>query len=390
MDDIKTFTLEQIEARSAEIVNEIEEADEAKLAELTEEVRALEERKAQIAEEAHKAEIEARKADMIAVAQGAGKVVEKMEEVRSEVKSLEEIRASKEYIDAYANYIKTGRDEECRSLLTTDASGTVPVPVIVDQIVRTAWEKDAIMSRVKKTYIRGNLKTTFEKSASGAYEHAEGTSAPTEEELVLGIVTMVPKNIKKWITISDEAVAMGGEEFLRYIYDELTYQIVKKMAALGVNDIITANATHGATAIGIPQLVAAPGVTTWQKALTLLSGEADVNNLVVLLNPATDAAIIDAVAAASFAMDPYAGLTKIYTSALPAYADATETKPYAVVGDLSALQFNFPEGDDVIIKWDDLSLAESDMVKVVGREYAAHAVTGPGRLVNVCKPEASV
>ena len=388
MEEIKSYTMEQIEKRSAEIVDEIGEASEERLAELKAEIDALEERKAELAEETRRQEIESRKADMIAVAQGAGKVIEKMEERKVEP-TMEEIRASKEYIDAYANYVKTGRDEECRALLTTDASGTVPVPSILDQIVRTAWERDGIMSRVKRTFIRGNLKTTFERSADGAYVHNEGTTGLTEEELLLGIVTMIPKNIKKWITISDEAVAMGGEEFLRYIYDELTYQIVKKMAALGIADILNASSSNGATAIGVPQLVAAPGVTTFQKALTLLSGEADVNNLVVLLNPATDALIIDAVAAGNFAVDPYAGLTKVYTSAIPAYADATETKPYAIVGDLSALQFNFPEGDDVVIKWDDLTYAEDDMVKVVGREYAAHAITAPGRLVNVCKPEAS-
>ena len=389
MEEIKSYTMEQIEERSAQIVDEIGEASEERLAELKTEIDALEERKAELAEETRKQEIESRKADMIAVAQGAGKVIEKMEERKVEP-TMEEIRASKEYIDAYANYVKTGRDEECRALLTTDASGTVPVPSILDQIVRTAWERDGIMSRVKRTFIRGNLKTTFERSADGAYVHNEGTTGLTEEELLLGIVTMIPKNIKKWITISDEAVAMGGEEFLRYIYDELTYQIVKKMAALGIADILNASSSNGATAIGVPKLVAAPGVTTFQKALTLLSGEADVNNLVVLLNPATDALIIDAVAAGNFAVDPYAGLTKVYTSAIPAYADATETKPYAIVGDLSALQFNFPEGDDVVIKWDDLTYAEDDMVKVVGREYAAHAITAPGRLVNVCKPEASV
>lgn len=299
---------------------------------------------------------------------------------------MDNILESREYIDAYANYIKTGKAEECRALLTTDASGDVPVPAIVDQIVRTAWEKDRIMSRVKKTFIKGNLKTTFERSATGAVVHNEGSTAPTEEELHLGIVTMIPKNIKKWITISDEAVAMGGEAFLRYIYDELTYQIVKKMAAEGINDIKTASTTHSSSAIGIPQLSAAAGVTTFQKAITSLSDEADMSDLVVLLNPATDAAVIDAVAAGSFAVDPYAGLTKIYTSELPAYSTASGNAVYAIVGNLSALQFNFPEGDDVVIKWDDLSLAEKDMVKVVGREYAAHAVTAPGRLVNVIKP----
>ena len=295
IEEIKSFTAEQIEERSAQIVIEIEEADEARLAELNEEIKALEARKAEI-------ELEKRKADMVAVAQGAGKVVEKMEE--RTVMTNEEVRGSQEYINAFAEYIKTGDDKECRALLTTEVSGVVPVPVIVDSIVRTAWEKDQIMSRVKKTYIKGNLKTTFERSASGAYVHTEGTSAPTEEELLLGIVTMIPRNIKKWITISDEAVAMGGEAFVRYIYGELTYQIVKKLAALGVADISGANTSHSGTAIGVPQLSAAPGVTVFQKAMTQLTDEADVNNLVVLLNPATDAAIIDAVAAGNFSIDP--------------------------------------------------------------------------------------
>ena len=60
------------------------------------------------------------------------------------------------------------------------------------------------------------------------------------------------------------------------------------------------------------------------------------------------------------------------------------------MGDLSALQVNYPEGDGVTIKWDDLSLAEEDLVKVVGRQYAGHKVTAPGRLVRITKPAAVV
>ena len=377
MIEVKDMTAEQIETRSAEIAEEIKTADEAKLNELDAELGQIETRKNEL-------ELEARKADMTAVAQGAGQIIETAKEERK----MENVLETRAYMDAYADYIKSGDDKECRALLTTQVSGVVPVPVIVDEIVRTAWEKDQILSRVKKTAIRGNLKVTFERSASGAVVHTEGTSAPSEEELLLGIVEMVPRNIKKWITISDEAVAMGGEAFLRYIYDELTYQIVKKLASEVVGDIAGANTSHSGSAVGIPQKSLTPGVTTFQKALTALSDEADVNNLVVLLNPATDAAIIDAVAAGNFSIDPYAGMTKIYTSALPAYSTASDDDVYAIVGDLSAVQINAPEGDEVIIKWDDLSLAESDLVKVVGREYVAHAVTGPGRLVNVTKPAA--
>lgn len=381
--ELKDMTIDELEARKAQIADEVE-TEGADLDALTEEVRSIkEELESRKAAEEKRAEIRS------AVAQGAGVVIETPVEEVKETITMDEIRNSKEYIDAYAEYIKTGDDRECRSLLTTNATGgDLPVPDLVDQIVNTAWETDRIMQRVKKTYLRGNLKTTFELSATEAEVHSEGTSAPSEEELALGIVTMIPKNIKKWITISDEAVAMGGEAFLRYIYDELTYQIVKKMASLAVADVTSASTSSSSSAIGVPKLTAAPSVTVFQKAVTNLTDAADVQNLVVLLNPATDAAVIDAVAAGNFSIDPYAGLTKIYTSALPAYATADDNAVYAIVGDLSAIQFNFPEGDDVVIKWDDMSLAESDLVKVVGREYAAHAVTGQGKLCNIAKPAA--
>lgn len=381
--ELKDMTIDELEARKAQIADEVE-TEGADLDALTEEVRSIkEELESRKAAEEKRAEIRS------AVAQGAGVVTETpVVEVKESI-TMDEIRNSKEYIDAYAKYIKTGDDSECRSLLTTNATGgDLPVPDLVDQIVSTAWETDRIMQRVKKTYLRGNLKTTFELSATAAEVHSEGTSAPSEEELSLGIVTMVPQNIKKWITISDEAVAMGGEAFLRYIYDELTYQIVKKMASLAVSDVTGASTSSSSSAIGVPKLTAAPSVTVFQKAVTNLTDAADVQNLVVLLNPATDAAVIDAVAAGNFNIDPYAGLTKIYTSALPAYSTADDNAIYAIVGDLSAIQFNFPEGDDVVIKWDDMSLAESDLVKVVGREYAAHAITGLGKLCNIAKPAA--
>ena len=41
------------------------------------------------------------------------------------------------------------------------------------------------------------------------------------------------------------------------------------------------------------------------------------------------------------------------------------------MGDFDGAQANFPNGDEVSLKYDDLSLAESDLVKIVGREYVA-------------------
>lgn len=372
-------TVEELEARKLAIASEMD-AEGADLDALTDEVRRINaEMETRKAAEAKKAEI--RKA----VAAGKGQVIESAP--KTERKSNEEIRSSEAYINAFANYIKTGNDKECRSLLTENVSGQLPVPTFLDNIIRTAWEKDDILSRVRRTDIRGNLRVPFELSASDAYVHTEGTTAVTEESLTFGVVTMTPANIKKWIKISDEAVAMGGETFLRYIYDELTYKIIKKLASLVIADVTGSPASSDADEVGVAQVTLAPSVTTIPTAVANLSDEA--SDVVVIMNRLTEVEFIKAHAAGNFAVDPFAGLRKVYTSALPAYSAATAGSGiYAIVGDLRGCQVNFPEGDDVIIKWDDLSLAESDLVKVVGRIYAAHDVTGPGMLVNIIKPSA--
>lgn len=372
---MEKMTMEQIEKRFAEIKNEIDTADQAKVEELNKEIESLEARKAEI-------ELETRKQNLMDLVKGAGKVIEKQEEPAAQ----KEVRSSKEYIEAYANYIKTGDDRECRALLTETVSGTVPVPSILDEIVRTAWDNEAILSRVRRTNIRGNLKVAFEKSADGAYVHTEGTSAPTEEALELGIVTMIPRNIKKWINISDETLAMGGEAFLRYIYDELTHKIVKALADLVVGDIKALSTSASSTAVSAAKITEAPGLNTVATAFANLSDEA--SNPVIIMNKLTYANFKAAQAAGNFNVDPFMGLPVLFNnSALPAYDSASANAVYAIVGDLNGAQVNYPEGEGIVIKYDDLSLAESDLVKIVGRQYAAHAVTACGRFCNIAKPQ---
>ena len=374
--ELTEMTIEQMEARKAEIRSELETED-ADLDALETEVRGInEEIERRKAVEAQKNEL--RKA----VAAGEGETIKEVVEERKVMTNME-VRESKEYMDAFANYIKSGDDRECRSLLTENVSGTVPVPAIVDGIIRTAWENEEILNRCRKTYIRGNLKVAFERSADGAYEHTEGTTAVTEEDLTLGIVTMIPKNIKKWIHISDEAIAMGGEAFLRYIYDELTYQIVKKLADLVVTDIKSLDTSATSTAPAAAKITANPSVTVIAQAFSNLSDEA--RNPVVIMNKLTYAAFQSAYASAGFAIDPFMGLPVLFNNSLPAYSAASNNAVYCIVGDLSGAQVNYPEGDGIVIKYDDLSEAEADLVKIVGRQYAAHAVTASGRFCNIAK-----
>jgi len=372
-------TMEDLEARKLEIASEMD-AEGADLDALTDEVRRINaEVETRKANEAKKNEIRA------AVASGKGKKTDSAPETQR--KTNDEVRSSKEYVEAFANYIKTGDERECRTLLTENVSGQLPVPTMLEGIIKTAWEKDDILSRVRRTYIRGNLRVPFELSATEAWPHTEGTTAVTEESLTFGVVTMTPQNIKKWIKISDEAVALGGEAFLRYIYDEITYQIIRKLSKLVIADITGSPSSSDADEVGVKQVTLAPSVTTIPTAVANLTDEA--SDIVVIMNRLTEVDFISAYAAGNFAVDPFAGLRRVYTSALPSYANAEAgSGVYAIVGDLRGCQVNFPEGDDVVIKWDDLSLAESDLVKVVGRIYAAHEVTGPGTLVNIIKPSA--
>ena len=107
------------------------------------------------------------------------------------------------------------------------------------------------------------------------------------------------------------------------------------------------------------------------------------------MNKLTYADFVAAQAAGNFSFDPFRGFPVAFSSELPAYGSASDNAVYAFIGDLQGVQVNYPEGDGIVIKYDDLSLAEKDMVKIVGRQYAAHALTACGRFCVVAKPAAA-
>ena len=381
----------EIEQRKAEIDAALEQP-EADLDALQEEARQLADESAQLNTQLEELKKQAEEAEEArkAVENGAGETKEKIMEEKT--MNEMELRNSPEYIEAYAKYIKTGKDEEVRALLTTNATaatGYVPVPTLVDDIVRHAWENENILSRVRKTGFTGNVKVAFELSADGAYIHAEGSSAPTEEALTLGIVELKPENIKKWITISDEMMEATGEGFLRYVYEELAYQVMKKLSYEIVGDIADATyTTNQAAAVGIPKVNKDPGLNTINAAANNLSDEA--RDIVVIMNPLTKTNFQAAYAAGNFAVDPFAGLPVITSGKLPAFDAANANDTYAIVGDLSAVQANFPAGDGLKLIEDPYSLAEKDLVKLVGRVFCGHGVVAPGRLVRLTKEAAAV
>lgn len=323
-----------------------------------------------------------------AVAKGDGEVTETFKEEKKTM-TIEEIRNSKEYIDAFAEYIKSGDDTECRNILTTqdaaNGSASVPVPTMVYDIVKTAWEREGITSRVRKSYLKGNLKVGFEISGDPAVIHAEGAAAISEENLVLGVVTIVPQYILKAIQISREVYSLRGEDFLRYIYDELTYRIAKLAADTLVSKILACGTVSTTTCPGVPTVSEATiGVGSIAKAMAQLSDEAA--NPVIMLNKQTWGALKAAQAAASYGYDPFEGLPVVFNNSITAYSAATTGVAYAIVGDLDhGALMNMPNGDSIEFLFDEMTLKKQALIEVQGQQYIGMGVVADKAFVKLTK-----
>ena len=381
--ELKEMTLEDVEKRLSECDSIRETSKNAEEVEaLAKEVEELEVRKAELKD------LEERKAEAKKLEEGAkpDSIIEEREEERKML-SVKEYRNSEEYVNAYAEYIKTGEDAEVRALLTTNVgdAGEIAVPDMVYNIIKTDWLESGIMALVKKVSVKGNMKVQFELSAGDAVVHDEGSGAVSEEALTLGVVQLIPESIKKWISISDEALDMTGETFLNYIYKELAYKIGIKVESILIGKIANLNTSASENAVSAKKVKAGAALGTIATALGELNAEA--TNPVIVMNPATKAAFKTAVYSGQFNADPFEGLTVYLTNALPAVGTATENQVYAIVGDFGfGALANFPGGNNIEIKVDDKTKMTEDLVRILGREYVAVEPIANRAFVNITKP----
>jgi HK97 family phage major capsid protein len=195
---------------------------------------------------------------------------------------------------------------------------------------------------------------------------------------------MVPASIKKFIRISDEAMDLGGEELLDYIYDELAYQIAKKAQSELINKITAQSASATTNVVGVAVIAGTPSVGLVAQALGSLSDEAA--NPVVMMNKATWGAFKAAQYANGFDADPFEGLPVVFNNTIAAFSAATTGVPYAIVGDLEqGALMNFPNGEGIDFKVDELSQAEYDLVRIIGREFVGIGVVAPNAFVKITK-----
>lgn len=382
-EEIKVLDYDALTQRIADIKVEMESED-SDIEALSAEVDLIEKRKAELKAAANEA---AEKRAMIAEKLEAD-VIEERKEEETKMTNME-MRNTPEYGKAFVKGLLADDFTEARALLTENVTGgSVPVPEILETEIKNAWEDAQFLQFAKRTSYKGNVKVGFEVSATGAAVHVEGANAPTEETLVWGTVELKAESIKKWITVSDEALEGTTIDTLGEIYKEVAQRIVEKAEEIAIGKIIAAPATtSAANGPGVPVLeVTAIAADTIVNAVALLSGKA--KDLRIIMNRQTKAAFEAVALGLSYGADIYDGLKDriIYTDALDAFSAADPDDTFVIIGDIGyGFQANFPAGNDVKIKVDDLSLAEKDLVKIVGRQYVGMGVVAPKAFVKINK-----
>ena len=166
-------------------------------------------------------------------------------------------------------------------------------------------------------------------------------------------------SIKKWITISDEVVDMDSGAFVKYVYDELTYQIAKKAADTLISKIEacgTVSTNTPSINVGVP-VVEADSISLGLIASAIGKLSDQAANPVIVMNKATWSAFKAVEAAGSYGYNPFEGLPVVFNNSIEAFSAATSGVTYAIVGDFGEGAIaNFPNGEDITIKYDDISL----------------------------------
>lgn len=384
MAEVKDMNLEEVIARMSQIKEDMEKED-ADIKALSTEADELIERKTTLIAE--------RKAAVEEVLAGAGETISE----HQENKNMEEnkiTRDSQEYIEAFGEYKRTGDDTIVRSLLMSENAedGTVAVPTVVEDAIEKAWKEDQILSRVKQSSYKGNLEVNFFISGSAAIVHTEGARDPiSDEDLSLGIRTLVPIAIKKNLPVTRQALKLRGAAFLDFLKDEVYDAIVYKAGGELINDIKSAPSTSTASMPGVPVVTTDTGasdpltLSLLDEAQGVLSAKAK-RNPVWIMNPQTKAYIKSLAKAHYYAIDPFDGIPVIEDDRLPAYTSAHAGDTYIILGDLSyGARANFPDGKDVEILVDKMTNKKKNVVDIFGEMFLSIGICQQNAFVKIAK-----
>ena len=375
-------TVDEVIARAKAIEEEMAQ-EGADIEALTGEADELIARKAELIAE--------RKAAEEAILAGAGETISTHQE-NEQMEENKITRNSLEYIEAYGEYKRTGDETIVRTLLSENAEdGTVAVPTIVEDAIDKAWAEDQILAKVKKTSYKGNLEVNFFIDGDPAIVHTEGAAdAISDEDLDLGIRTLVPIAIKKNLPVTRQALKLRGAAFLNFLKDEVYDAIIYKAGGELINDIKSAPATSTASMPGVPVVTTDSGATDPLGLSLLVEAQgvlsARAKNKVWIMNPQTKAYCKALAIANNYAIDPFDGIPVIEDDRLPAYSSANAGDTYIILGDLSyGARANFPDGRDVEILVDKMTNKKKNVVDIFGELFLSIGIVQQNAFVKIAK-----
>lgn len=385
IEEIKALEIDAVEERAREIeAMDKTEMTTEELEGIAEESEALEERALMLKNEAR---MEQEKRDAVASGLKGEAIANELQPKEERKMDVKEIRNSNDYIEAFAEGLKSGDYTECRTLLSTAVEGgTVAIPDFVADVVKTAWDEEMIMSRIPEMEIDGDLEINFEISGTDAVIHVEGSGAVAEEELVLGIAKIQMDSIKKWISISKKVMKLRGSAFLNYIYSEIAHKIAKKAADTFLAKVAALPAVATATSPSASVVTSAPSISAIGEAIAELSDEA--NDPVIIMNKRTKPAFDAARRNANYDQDIYENCEILYNNTLPAYGTAGAGDVYVIVGDLKqgALKTKPTTGDEIEFIFDEITRKKENLVEVLGEEYRGAGVVADKAFALIKKP----
>ena len=224
-EEIMALDIEQVEARSLELVAEVENAETNEAMDSIQiEMDALEERKAQI-----KAEIEERKANVADVIKGEGEVVEEIIEERTE-KEMFGID-TKEYRDAFMANLVGRATVEQRAILadnTTYGDG-LALPVGLDKDI---WDQvnsaHPILADVD--ILRSGIAIKVTKMAPAAVTKKMDSANSTEQTFTGVDVTLVGADYHTYVTLSYAEAKMSQGAMERFLVKEVADALGEALA----------------------------------------------------------------------------------------------------------------------------------------------------------------
>lgn len=224
-EEIMALDIEQIEARSLELVSAIDAAENNEAMDAIQaEMDALEERKAQIV-----AEIEERKANIADVIKGEGEVVETIVEERKE-KEMFGIE-TKEYRDAFmANLVGRATVEQRAILADNSAYGDgLALPVGLD---RDIWDQinsaHPILADVD--VLRSGIAIKVTKMTPAAVTKKMDSANSTEQTFTGVDVTLVGADYHTYVTLSYAEAKMSQGAMERFLVKEVADALGEALA----------------------------------------------------------------------------------------------------------------------------------------------------------------